>query len=267
MTSRITIRDEGRLLRVTLDRPDRRNAMDAALIEDLDAALDRAERSPDCRIVVLQGRDGVFCTGMDIARAAEDTADDDEETAHRFFALMTRLTTIPRIVVSLVDGQVTGGGVGLSAACDLTYASPRSSFGLPEGLWGLLPCCVLPFLIRRAGQQTAYAMSLTTLPLPAAEAERCRLVDAVDDDPEAMLRRVSFRAGKVASDVVGGLKSYLTRLRPMPPETESVAVAELMRLTSSDRVRRNFEAFAADGTFPWESRPGAGTHPTARSSQ
>lgn len=262
MTSRIAVHDEGPLLRLTLDRPDRRNAMDAALIEELDAALDRAERSPECRIVVLQGQDGVFCTGMDIARAARDTADDDERTAHRFFALMTRLTTIPRIVVALVDGQVTGGGVGLAAACDLTYASRRASFGLPEGLWGLLPCCVLPFLIRRAGRHTAYTMALTTLPLAAADAAHHRLVDAVADDPETLLRRLSFRAGKVAPDVVGDLKNYVTRLRPMPPETERVAVAELMRLTSSERVRRNFGAYAADGTFPWES--GTSTPPTAR---
>ncbi|MFG2627497.1 enoyl-CoA hydratase-related protein [Streptomyces sp. NPDC048473] len=262
MDPRITVREDGALLRITLDRPDRRNAMDAALVDALDAALDRAERSPDCRIVVLQGRDGIFCTGMDIAGAAQDTPADDEHTARRFFALMTRLTTVPRIVVALVDGQTTGGGVGLAAACDLMYAAPRSSFGLPEGLWGLLPCCVLPFLIRRAGRQTAYTMSLTTLPLSAADAERRGLVDAVDDDPETLLRRVAFRAGKVAPDVVGDLKTYLTRLRPMPPETEDIAVAELMRLTSSKRVRRNFDAFAADGTFPWQSS----TAPTTRSS-
>src|SRR5204863_9100504 len=110
-----------------------------------------------------------------------------------FFGLLRRFTTVGRVIVSIVDGRVTGGGVGLVAASDLVYATERSSFGLPEALWGLLPCCVLPFLIRRVGYQPAYAMALSTQPVSAQEALRSHLVDAVADDPTALVRRLAAR--------------------------------------------------------------------------
>jgi polyketide biosynthesis enoyl-CoA hydratase PksH len=247
---RIDVQVQGSVIRLTLNRPDRRNALDALVIDELDAALDMAERSPDCRVIVLAARGPAFCTGMDVAGAARDRGGD---TAQRFFTLLRRFTVVPRTVVCVVDGQVTGGGVGLIAAADLTYSTTSSSFGLPEALWGLLPCCVLPFLIRRVGFQQAYSMSLTTLPLSADEARLCRLVDAVDDEPEALLRRLFFRAEKIAPDLVGDLKRYTARLQPVTPETERAALTELSRLASSPRVRRHLDDFATHGRFPWET--------------
>jgi len=231
-------------VRVTLSRP----TIDAALIGELHEALDLAERSPDCRMVVLQGSDGTFSTGMDFAEAVSDGNRDGAG----FFALLRRFTTVPRVVVSIVDGQVAAGGVGLVAASDLVYASSRSTFALPEALWGLLPCAVLPFLIRRVGFQPAYAMTLSTLPLSAAEAAACHLVDTVADQPTAPLRRLTYRLTKLDGSVIGEMKRYAGRLWPVSDDVQRLAVDEFARLVGSPAVQRRMADFATHRRMPWE---------------
>lgn len=244
---------EGAVLRVALDRPDRENAINGDVIAELGAALDEAERTPECRIVVLEGADGVFCTGMDVADAAA-AGGVGEQGGEAFMGLLRRLTTVPRAVVSVVDGRVAGGGVGLAAASDFVYATPRSTFGLPEALWGLLPCCVLPFLIRRTGFQPASAMALGTLPVGAERARELHLVDEVAEDPERLVRLLRARLTKVDPRTIGDLKRYLRSMWFVTEETERVAVEELGRLMASPAVRDGIERFSARRVFPWEAR-------------
>ncbi|SNT11742.1 Enoyl-CoA hydratase/isomerase [Streptosporangium subroseum] len=89
-----TVRD---IVRLTIDGPERQNSIDAEVIEELHRALDDAERRPDCRIVLLEGGDGVFCTGMDLGEAATGPA---EEGGEAFFGLLKRFTTTSRVIVS-----------------------------------------------------------------------------------------------------------------------------------------------------------------------
>ncbi len=250
--------DRGRLT-VTLTRPGERNSITRDLIRELGDALDLAERTEDCRVVVLRAEGDTFCSGMDLSGVAAADAgppaggDDgrraDAEDARKggedYFALLERLTTIGRIVVAQVDGQAVGGGVGLVAASDFVHATERSRFALPEALWGLLPCSVLPFLIRRVGFQRAYAMALGTLPVTAREAAVHGLVDELAEDPGPALRRLLFRASKLDPATVADLKRYMRRLWILDEHTERTAVDEFVRLMASDRVRDRIAGFAA----------------------
>jgi polyketide biosynthesis enoyl-CoA hydratase PksH len=241
-------------LRVVLDRPEGHNAINETLLAELHAALDLAERTEGLRVVVLEATGPVFCSGMDFADATRDErASDDvaERGAAAFFGLLRRLTTIPRVVVARVDGRVTGGGVGLVAASDFVFASGAATFGLPEALWGLLPCCVLPFLVRRVGFQPAHAMTLSTLPVDAERAARVGLVDELADDAEPAIRRLTARLDKVDEATVGAAKRYLGSLWFAAAETERLAVAEFSRLMSSPVVRDRIAGFAADQRLPW----------------
>lgn len=246
----------GAVLRAVLDRPGRQNAINDVLLADLHTVLDRAEHDPQVRAVVLSATGPVFCSGMDVADATR-TGQTRDEIADRggalFFKLLERITTTPRVVVSLVDGRVTGGGVGLVAASDIVYATERSSFGLPEALWGLLPCCVLPFLIRRVGFQPAYAMALSTMPVSGRRAERVCLVDEVAADPEVPLRLLTTRLTRLPPGIVGDAKRYAGRLVAPLDELGSAAVAEFSRLMSAPAVQRRFANFASRHQMPWES--------------
>ncbi|MEV6116053.1 enoyl-CoA hydratase-related protein [Streptomyces sp. NPDC052109] len=244
-------------LRVVIDRPDRNNSINDTLMRDLHAALDEAEGDPTTRLVVIEGSGPVFCSGMDFGDAADSNRADDGLAARGgqvFYGLLKRLASLPRVVVSVVDGRVTGGGVGIAAASDFVYASARSSFALPEALWGLLPCCVLPFLIRRTGFQPAYAMTLSTLPVTAEHAARIHLVDEVMDDARPALRRLASRLTKIDTSVVADGKRYFEQLRQPAERHEQVAVTEFARLMSSPVVRGRIAGFAQNQLMPWENR-------------
>jgi polyketide biosynthesis enoyl-CoA hydratase PksH len=186
---------------------------------------------------------------MDVVEASRT---ESSGRADAFFGLLQRFASIPRLVVACVDGRVSGGGVGLVAASDLVHSTERGVFGLPEAMWGLLPFSVLPFLVRRVGFQVAYSMTLTTLPVTAAEALRWRLVDEVSPDPAALVRKVTARLSKVDDTVVGEAKRYFAALHPITEETKQHAVAEFDRLAGAPRVRERFARFATTGRYPWE---------------
>ncbi len=261
----LNVEFRGPMVTVRLDRPEAGNAISDAMLDDLHRALDAAESAPDCRIVVLRGEAGVFCTGMDLVETAgqgsagPDTAGPDtaggesadSDSARRFFGLMKRLTTTPRIVIAEVDGRVSGGGVGFAAASDFVVATERSVFSLPEALWGLLPCCVLPFLIRRVGFQKAYAMTLSTQTVTAAQAREFHLVDELTADPAQVIRRLAFRASRLTETTVRDAKRYFGALHGISTEHEALAVGELGRLLGTEHVRQAIAGFAAHAEFPW----------------
>jgi 3-carboxymethyl-3-hydroxy-acyl-[acp] dehydratase len=138
------------------------------------------------------------------------------------------------------------------AASDFVFATPRSTFNLPETLWGLLPCCVLPFLIRRVGFQPAHAMMLSTLPITAQRAHGVHLVDEIDDDPERPIRRLLGRVEKLDPSTVAAAKGYARQMWFLSEEMEQLAISQFRRLMDSTRVRSAIADFATTQTFPWE---------------
>jgi 3-carboxymethyl-3-hydroxy-acyl-[acp] dehydratase len=251
----LIVAQTGRAVAVTLNRPAHENALTDLMMDELHAALDMAERLPACRMVVIQGANGIFCGGMDLADAGDSPtmADHSAFRRARFFSLLRRFTTIPRAVVSVVDGSAIGGGVGLAAASDFVLASERAKFSLPEALWGLLPCSVAPFLMRRIGFQASYAMTLSTLPISAHRAERFGLVDEVCHDPQIPLRRLAARVTRLEEATVAAGKRYFARLWPISEEMEVAALSEFERLFTSASVQHAIAAFNGPGrSFPWE---------------
>lgn len=239
--------------------------IDDALISALHRALDDAIAAPECRILLLtSATPGVFNVGMNVAAAGQagvgvggEGEDENEAAAARrtggaYFDLLERFTLAPLIVAAAVEGRVAGGGVGLVAACDFVAASEAATFGLPEALWGLLPCCVLPFLIRRVGFAKAYSMALTTRPVSAPEAVACGLADEISEHPGTAIRRLALRADKIDTATIAALKAYSQRLWPLPDDVRDLAVDELGRLMTLPAVRGRMAAFATGGRFPWE---------------
>ncbi len=246
--------ENGPRLTLTISRPHRANSINSTLIRELGEALDAAESSEHCRIVVLEGSPGVFCTGMDFQETATEPGQSAVESvrAAEYMNLLKRLALCSRIVIARLDGKVIAGGVGLAAASDLTIATARTEFSLSEALWGLLPCCVLPFLIRRVGFQKAYAMTLTTRAISAAEAHAIQLVDELTEDPDEALRKMSLRLTMIAPETVLDLKRYFQKMWFVSAEMERLAVDEITRLAAQPRVQQNIANYVTHRKFPWE---------------
>jgi methylglutaconyl-CoA hydratase len=176
---------EAGVLTLTLDRPDKRNALSAALVEALHAALDRADLDPDVRVVALRGAGKDFCAGADLGEllaSADRSPADNEAAARRLGDVFLRLRALPRPTVAVVQGRALAGGAGLATACDLALMSESAQIGYPEIQRGFVPAMVMTLLRRTVGEKAALDLVLTGRLLGAGDARALGLVSRVVPD-------------------------------------------------------------------------------------
>jgi len=170
----------GEIGHITLNRPDKRNAISAAMIADLQTALDEIENS-HARVVILTGAGKAFCSGMDLemlAAIAQQSAAENQEDSRRLAKLFRRIWSFPRPLIAAVNGAALAGGCGIATLCDFTLAVPEAKFGYTEVKIGFLPALVSVFLIRQIGEKRTRDLLLTGRIIEAAEAKELGLVEA-----------------------------------------------------------------------------------------
>jgi methylglutaconyl-CoA hydratase len=191
----------GGVLTLTLDRPEKRNALSLGLVEALHAALELADIDSEARVVVLRGAGKDFCAGADLDEllaSADLTLAENEATALRLGALFGRMRALPKPVIAVVHGRALAGGAGLVAACDIAVAGAGAQLGYPEIQRGFVPAMVMTLLRRAAGEKAALDLVLTGRLLGAEEARAIGLVSRVV--PEAELdREAAALAGTLAA--------------------------------------------------------------------
>jgi methylglutaconyl-CoA hydratase len=173
------------VLTLTLNRPAKRNALNAELIDGLHAALESADLDGDVRVVVLRGAGKDFCAGADLDEllaSAERTLGENEASALRLGRLFLRVRDLPKPVVGVVHGRALAGGAGLATACDMILAGNSSQFGYPEILRGFAPAMVMALLRRTVGEKVAADLALTGRLLTADEARAIGLISQVVPD-------------------------------------------------------------------------------------
>ncbi len=177
-------RREG-VVTLTLDRPDKRNALNAALLSALDSALVDAELDAGTRVVAISGAGKDFCAGADLAEllaSADRSPAENEAAALRLGELFLRIRRLPKPVVALVHGRALAGGAGLATACDIVVAGASAQFGYPEIQRGFVPAMVLALLRRHVGEKIAFDLAATGRVLTADEALALGLVSRVVPD-------------------------------------------------------------------------------------
>ncbi|MBJ9679655.1 enoyl-CoA hydratase/isomerase [Burkholderia gladioli] len=253
----LRVRRQGGVTFVRIERPEADNAINAALLEEMADVLDRCDAAT--HVIVLEGQADAFCVGADFAEIRAAHAGAPSEAARAagdpgpLFDLWHRLATGPRIVISHVRGKVNAGGVGFVAASDIVLADDTATFSLSELLFGLMPACVLPFLIRRIGWQRAHYMTLSTQPLDAARALAWGLVDAHDANGEALLRRHLARLRRLDGVAVARYKRYANALTGRFDSDRSLALAANREVFSDPTNLERIVRFVESGIFPWEA--------------
>lgn len=214
------------------------NPLGPGLIDPLLRMLDDAAADPACRAVLISATGEHFCRGLELANVPEQWYADPAQMPP--WRLFSRLHEAPVPTVALVNGQATGGGVALAAACDLVVVGPAAGFRLTELLLGLVPALAMPFIAARVGVQPACRLALTASPVDPAEALRIGLADLPfppDGDPVrpllAMLRRI-------APETLRAMKDLRSSLFPQPAwQARAAGLAIIDRLQSPlfrDRV-------------------------------
>jgi methylglutaconyl-CoA hydratase len=172
---------DGNIATITLNRPEKRNAISYELIEELLTALDEVGNS-SALVLILTGAGKAFCSGMDleelkalVGRSPEQSLKDSETMARLFRSLYD----FPRPTISAVNGAAIAGGCGLATLCDFTLSAPEAKFGYTEVRIGFIPAIVSTFLLRQVGEKHARDLLLTGRVIGAEEAYRIGLINEV----------------------------------------------------------------------------------------
>lgn len=233
----LRVERDGDVLRVTLARPERRNAFDAALIADLTEAFAGVG---DARAVVLAGEGETFCAGADIdwQRSAIDlTFEENVEDALKLYRMCETIDRCPAPVVARIQGYALGGGSGLAACADIAVAATEATFGFTEVKLGIVPAVISPFVLPKLGAH-ARRYFLTGERFDAETALRIGLVHEVTDDLDTAVQAIVDQLLGSGPNAVRAAKQ-LIRERPGGDETANIAA----RLRTSDEGQQRLRAF------------------------
>lgn len=186
----IQLTSEGAVAIITLNRPDKRNAISFQLVEELMAALDELERSP-AQVIILTGAGKAFCAGMDLEELKSllgKTHDENVKDSTRMARIFLRLYEFSKPTIAAVNGAAIAGGTGLATMCDFTLAVPEAKFGYTEVRIGFVPAIVSSILVWQVGHKIARDLLLTGRVFDAAEAYRFGLVNEVVSPDKLMDR-------------------------------------------------------------------------------
>jgi methylglutaconyl-CoA hydratase len=187
MSDRILTQLAGGILTATLNRADKRNAIDTAMIDGLLAAIERADLDGTIRVVAVRGAGRDFCAGMDLNEllaSADHTLEENRQAALHFAQVFMRMRQLPKPIVALVQGRALAGGCGLATACDLILAAESAQFGYPEVQRGFVPAIVMTMLRRAVGEKIAFDLATTGRLLDGTEAAAAGLASRVYEDAD-----------------------------------------------------------------------------------
>src|SRR5205085_5082015 len=198
---------EGSVALVTLNRPEKRNALDDALVSGLKEALRDAGSREDVRAVLVTGAGADFCSGADLSalkKISESSVAENLEDAQELMELFALIRRVRVPVVAAVRGRALAGGCGLATACDIVLASSSARFGYPEAKIGFVPAMVMAILRRNVSEKRAFELITRGAEVSAAEAERMGLVNHVyeDDAFESQVERYVAEFERVSRSAV-----------------------------------------------------------------
>jgi methylglutaconyl-CoA hydratase len=203
----IEVGHDGRVATITLNRPDKRNAISFELIDDLRRGLDEVEKS-SALVVILTGAGKAFCSGMDLenlkallGRSPEQNLGDSQTMVGVFRALYE----FPKVTIAAVNGAAIAGGTGLALLCDFTLAVPEAKFGYTEVRIGFVPAIVSTFLLRQIPEKQARDLLLTGRIFGADEARRMGLVNEIVE-PDRLLGRARELAAQLMENSPASLR-------------------------------------------------------------
>jgi len=261
----LDVRRDGSIARVTLARPEARNAFNAPLIAELADWAAAAAADETLRAAVLAGAGKVFCAGADVnwmagmvGAAYEDNLRDAAALAEMF----ERLDTLPVPLVGRVHGAALGGGAGLAAICDIVVATDDAQFGFTEVKLGILPAVVSPYVVARIGPSAARELYLTGRRFGAAEAHAFGLVHAVvpADELDRAVAEYLNQLSTSGPRAVGAAKRLIrTVTGRRPPEVRAETTDAIATLRVSAEGQEGLRAFLQKRSPEWvEQGPGVG---------
>ena len=254
--STLTLAFDGSIALVTLNRPDKRNAISYELIDDVLRALAEIEAS-SAQVLILTGAGKAFCSGMDLDNLRSITGRTQEENqadSATMARLFRTLYEFPKVTIAAVNGPAIAGGCGLATLCDFTLASTEAKFGYTEVRIGFVPAIVSTFLLRQVGEKQARDLLLTGRIIDATEAFRLGLATEIVQ-PDALLDRARQLATSLLQNSPASLratKRLLKRFSSDQLDREvAAAIDENARIRTTADFREGVSSFLEKRNPRW----------------
>jgi len=236
MFSTLLLDISGNLATITLNRPDKRNAISAAMIAELQSALDEIEKS-HARVGILTGSGKAFCAGMDLeilAAIAQQSPSENQEDSRRMAKMFRRIWSFSKPLIAAVNGAALAGGCGIATLCDFTLAAPEARFGYTEVKIGFLPAIVSVFLSRQIGEKRTRDLLLTGRILEPPEAKEIGLINEI-----VPAEKLMERAKELADILIAASPGSVTRAKRLLTSAAAAGVdADLERaVLENARIR------------------------------
>lgn len=251
---------EGHVARVTLNRPDVRNAFNEILIAELTSAFDSLSAAEDIRAIVLAANGTAFCAGADLnwmKTMAGYSRKENFEDARQLARMLHTIWTCPKPVIAAIQGDTYAGGMGLVAACDIAIAASHANFCLSEARIGLIPATIGPYVVRAMGEQAARRYFITAERFDAVDALRLGFVHEVVA-PDALEVKVADIAKTLATNSPAAVRESKRLVqdisgRPVSLELINETAEMIATVRSSTEGREGVSAFLEKRKPSWLS--------------
>ncbi len=260
----ITLQREGIAWRLAFNRPERRNALNHAMMCEIGDAIERVGADASARALVLRGNGGAFCAGGDLGAMSDmppkpAAGPDPLVASYRMFGdVLAKLNQLPQAVVAVIQGAAVGGGFGMACCSDVVILHRSAKFGIPEPRSGFIPSQILPFLVRRLGEGAVRHLAVTGAILDARSAKRlglgqflCATAGALERSLDAVLADV----GRMEPDALATVKRLTLKCASeSDAEVMDAASRELVRLLRKPQALQGMQAFLSKKPPPWAER-------------
>jgi methylglutaconyl-CoA hydratase len=258
----VLVETTGGVARVTLNRPEVRNAFDDALIASLTEAFQRLDADKDVRVVALAGNGPAFCAGADLnwmKRMAGYGYEENLRDASGLAAMLSTLDRMGKPTLARVHGPAFAGGTGLVAACDIAVGTPQAKFCFSEAKLGLSPATISPYVMRAIGSRAAQRYFLTAEVFGAEEAYRIGLLSALVPDSQLD----SFMQEIIGHLLAGGpaaharIKELIGAVagRPIDADVKADTARRIAEIRASPEGREGIASFLEKRKPAWSKKP------------
>jgi methylglutaconyl-CoA hydratase len=260
MYSTLILDISGAVATITLNRPDKRNAISAGMMAELQTALDEIEKS-HARVGILTGAGKAFCSGMDLemlSAIAQQSPAENQEDSRRLAKLFRRIWSFPRPLIAAVNGAALAGGCGIATLCDFTLAVPEAKFGYTEVKIGFLPALVSVFLIRQIGEKRTRDLLLTGRIIEAAEAKEMGLINEI-----VASEKLLARSKELADILIAASPASLSRAKRLMTSAAAAsvdadlerAILENARIRCTSDFKEGLASFLEKRKPVWQGKP------------
>lgn len=227
----ILVADQGAIRILTLNRPEKRNALNDALIDALKDAIRDADNDDVLRAIVIRGAGKDFCSGADLValqKIASASYEENLEDAKSLAELFTLIRNVKVPVIAAVHGRALAGGCGLATACDLVVATTTARFGYPEVKIGFVPAIVMAILRRNLGEKLSFELVTQGFEFTASEAKQLGLINRLfpEEGFETAVLKYAAVYSKISASAVSLSKSLLYKMDAMTFDAALAAGAE-----------------------------------------